>query len=860
MGKGNENRSIRPLGDGLSGLKEEVLMKKKAKRVRKGVLAALLCLSAFFSPFGQGTALAAGGAQEVSEDDEVVLPEIVSALYEGQGKVKVVFDRELAEDELPLVYVEGMQGEIDVTDIRHGTGGTYTLTLKKELDSLRLYTVHFRESSHSIYQPNNYSTAEFEAAYTYTGSDLGLGVSAGGMMFRVWAPQASAVRLNFYKTGDPKNNDLVESISMAAGANGVFSRYTGTSMLGYYYTYTVVRGDDEVEICDPYARTTGLNGERALAIDFADTNPTDWAEDRNPHANEPLTDAVIYATNLRDLSADSSSGIENVGKYLSLSQKRTRTADGNLTGLDHIKDLGVTHIQLAPLYDFGSIDEKVGYSYTYTLGYDGVNYHVPEGSYATDAADGAVRVRELKEMVKALHDAGLSVILELDYSHLYDPDDFCINKALPGYCTRIDGEGVYSDGSGFGNDVASERSMVRKYLAECTAFWAREYHIDGFCFLRSGILDTAAMNQIINQVKGVRPDAVFYCDGEALESKPTKAGITLLDRENASAINGLACQNPALLEATSANAASLKELVSDFWQGKAAWGEDPAKLVSVTSRQEGMTLYDRVSRDNQDADRNKRAQLSRLFAAVSLTAQGIPAMLGGEELLRSKAAYDGAYAPESYGLSEESNSIKWSTLSEKEVQKALAYYKGLLSFRRAHPELRLRTEAEIAQRVKKEIVLSSNVLAFSVSSGEETGDLYVLFNFDDSPSYVTLPQGNWNVYVDGDKAGTEALYGVYGDRVEVEGACAMILVREEEAAPPKKKSDESESESEPEESHPEESEPEPVLTVTPDPEPEKPTDTGFFGGINPLFIVAGGVGLGLLLILISILTLRRKRM
>jgi len=284
----------------------------------------------------------------------------------------------------------------------------------------------------------SYSTKDFEETYTYTGADLGAVWTKEKTVFRVWAPTAISVRVRLYKSGTLGANDLLEQLEMRPDVNGTWVAEKTGDLHGIYYTYLVDRESIVKESCDPYARAVGVNGCRAMVIDLSQTDPEGWEKDRNPQPVTSPVDAVVYELHIRDLSMDPSSGIENKGKFLGLTERGTKTPKGQPTGLDHIRDLGVTHVQLLPVYDYGSVDEAHPEKAQYNWGYDPVNYNVPEGSYATDAHNGAVRIRELKQTIKAVHDAGMGVVMDVVYNHVYDRDRFCFNRIVPGYFSRTD--------------------------------------------------------------------------------------------------------------------------------------------------------------------------------------------------------------------------------------------------------------------------------------------------------------------------------------------------------------------------------------------------------------------------------------
>ena len=379
----------------------------------------------------------------------------------------------------------------------------------------------------------NYSSEEFEANFTYSGKDLGAVWSKEQTKFRVWAPTASQVTVNLYKSGNSGCNDLIEQIPMKPDIHGTWIAEKAGDLDGIYYTFQVMNEGTAAEVCDPYARTTGVNGHRGMVINLGATDPEGWAEDHDPNADLSINDAIIYELHIRDLSSHGSSGIRGIGKFAGLTEVSTHTPSGIPTGLDHMKALGITHLHILPMYDYGSVDEAHPEIPQFNWGYDPVNFNTPEGSYSSNATDGAVRVCELKQMIKHLHDHGISVIMDVVYNHVYDSGSFCFNKIVPGYFSRIDENGVYSNGSGCGNDTASERSMVRKYIVDSVQYWADEYHIDGFRFDLVGLLDVETINQLVAEVHKDHPNVIFYGEGWSIPTQLTKENVELAVQPNA---------------------------------------------------------------------------------------------------------------------------------------------------------------------------------------------------------------------------------------------------------------------------------------------------------------------------------------
>ena len=442
--------------------------------------------------------------------DAVTGTKLKTARYDGEKSITVTMTGEVEGNKTKAFSIEGKEGKIDVTDVAKGDEFEYVLTIQKELDVAKSYNITFDGVTSSINMPIIYSTEEFEKEFTYTGDDLGATWSKDTTTFRVWAPTTEVMTLKLYESGTPGKDDLKDTIEMTKDVNGTWVATVEGDLNGVYYTYNSTIDGITQEACDPYARTTGVNGKRAMVIDLESTNPEGWDKDSNPHAGERINDAIIYELHLRDLATDKSSGIKNVGKFLEMTETGTKTASGISTGIDHIKELGVTHVHLLPIYDFGSVDETFKFENLFNWGYDPVNYNVPEGSYSTDPYNGEVRVKEAKQMVQAMHENGLSVVMDVVYNHVYSGNDFCINKLVPGFFSRINEDGTYSNGSGCGNDTASERSMVKKYIVDSVKYWADEYHMDGFRFDLVGLLDTETISEIVEEVHKTHPDVIFY--------------------------------------------------------------------------------------------------------------------------------------------------------------------------------------------------------------------------------------------------------------------------------------------------------------------------------------------------------------
>lgn len=628
-----------------------------------------------------------------------------------------------------------------------------------------------------------YSSPEFERKYTYRGTDLGCTWTEQETVFRLWAPTAQKVVVNLYRSGTPGTQDLLTQFSMVPGESGTWIARRQGDLSGLYYTYLVTVDGMTREACDPYARSTGLNGQRAMILDLSATNPEGWDADKDPNEALPISDSFLYELHIRDLSMDRCSHVRHKGKYLGLTETGTKTRGGHPTGLDHIKSLGITHLHLLPVYDYGWTDEA---DPAFNWGYDPVNFNVPEGSYATDPYHGEVRVKEMKQMVKALHDSGISVVMDVVYNHVYDAESFCFNQIVPGYFSRIDENGTYSDGSCCGNDTASERSMVRKYIVDSVCYWADEYHIDGFRFDLVGLIDVDTINAIMAAVHKMHPNVIFYGEGWTMNTRLTKENVGLCVQTNSALVPGFSFFNDTgrdLMRGSVfypekagyvSGALCDKSLLEKCFLGMPDWASEPYQCVNYVSCHDNNTLLDRLTLATPKAGRASLIAQNRLAAAFTILSQGVPFMQAGEELLRTKPGKRGGFDENSFRSPDKVNAIKWGTLDKGEYQSVLNYYKGLIAFRKAHPGLRHAKREQVLQAVQPIPCEDPHTVVFRVQ--EEGDTLFVAYNADSQPVTLPLPQGTWELQITGSLAGTTSLGHVEGS-VTLAPTSAAVLVQ-----------------------------------------------------------------------------------
>ena len=625
----------------------------------------------------------------------------------------------------------------------------------------------------------------------YTGNDLGAVYSPKMTRFKVWAPEAESVKLNLYKQGEGDN--LIEQHIMKKSANGTYVFEKQGDCNGIYYTYTVVNHGEEQEAVDPYTKAAGVNGQRGMVINLAKTNPQGFELDgyRNP---EHITDAIIYEGSVRDFTMDESSGVFHNGKFLGLTEANTTNHFGEATALDYISGLGVTHVQILPAFDFETVDEK-NQKAQYNWGYDPDNYNVPEGSYAVSPYDGAVRIQEMKQMVLALHSRGIGVIMDVVFNHTYRRDDSNLQKIVPGYYYRSDETG-YTNGSGCGNEVASDRPMVQKLIVDSLIYWAKEYHIDGFRFDLMGVLDIDTMNVIAERLKEIRPDIYLYGEGWnggpsslAEEKRAFKVsakkmpGIGMFNDDIRDTIKGSVFYDDHLgfvnggthlenaLRYSITGAVAHPQVDYDAY-GSKPWAKEPGQSINYVSCHDNYTLWDKLSVSCPEASEEKKKAMNRLCAAIVFTSQGVPFIQAGEEFLRSKPLPEKkGFAENSYNMPDAVNSIKWDNIHE---------YPDMMALRKAHPVFRMQSEAEMTQNLCFLSDTPENVVAYLLKgkgADDTPENILVIFNGNDEEILYNLPEGKWKILVDDKTAGADGKK-IISAKADVEPLSALVLEKE----------------------------------------------------------------------------------
>lgn len=692
----------------------------------------------------------------------------------------------------------GSDGDIEISNV-NGESAEYEITVNKPIDLVYLYRyrIAFNGHDYPINTNSVYASKRFSQEFTYDGDDLGANWSDTKTVFKLWAPTAETVRIALYRSGTAGTADLIETVTMLRGDQGVWSAEVNDNIDGNYYTYLIKVNGKQDEVVDPYARSTGVNGNRGMVLDLQSTNPDGWDKDKNPNPLKSYTDAVLYELHVRDFSIDESSGISaaNRGKFLGLTEHGTKAPGGSPSGLDYLKSLGITHLHLLPIYDYGSVDETKLDTPQFNWGYDPVNYNTPDGSYSTDPYNGAVRVSELKKAVQALHESGISVVMDVVYNHVFEAGHFCFNRIVPGYFSRSNPDGSNSNGSGCGNDTASERPMVRKFIVDSIVYWQNEYHLDGFRFDLVGLLDVITINKLVDAVHAQHPDVIFYGEGWTMNTA-VEPGNYMATQLNAKMTPNFAYFSDNIRDLLAGrNGETLgfvsglkgrEDPLSKCFMATTPWCPNPTQTVNYASCHDNYTLADKLSISLGRVSTDDLMRMNRLAAAIYMTAQGIPFIHAGEEFMRTKLDESGKRIENSYNSSDYVNEIRWEQIEQAQTASVIDYYRGLIRFRKAHPALRLSSAAEVAANVTYKWITNELVL-FEINgrghvSGEEAEQIIVIFNATSDVKEIDftahdIVAGEWSVYINDCEAGTTVLDTIVDGKVKVAPVSALVLAR-----------------------------------------------------------------------------------
>ncbi|WP_426061621.1 type I pullulanase [Hymenobacter sp. B1770] len=640
---------------------------------------------------------------------------------------------------------------------------------------------------------------DFTKYPTYNGPDLGLTWRGPQATLRVWAPTAEALHLRLYASGTggtPK-----EEYAMTKAEGGTWTHALPAGSTGFYTVQATIKGTKMAEVADPYVHALGVNGQRGAVLNPAAVQPPGWAEDLRPALKQP-TDIVIGEMHVRDLSMHPQSGIRHKGKYLGVAQLGTRGPGGVATGLEHLVELGLTHVHLLPTNDFASIDESLPASANrYNWGYDPLHYSVPEGTYATDAADPAARIREFKQMVGNLHSQGLRVVLDVVYNHTADAARSSFEQLVPGYYYRHKSDGSLSDAAACGNEVASERPMVRKLIVESVAYWAKEYHADGFRFDLMGILDIETMRAV--RVALDLQDHSIFVYGEGWTAGPSplpearravKANVGKLPRIAAFGDElrdgvkghyahqtkpGFASGHPGLEESVKFGiVAATQHPQLDYAKvnySKVPWASSPSQAINYVACHDDRVLWDKLAVANPGASEEELIKMDLLSNTIVFTSQGVPFLPVGDEFLRTKGG-----SHNSYNQPDSVNQLDWGRKAK--YQSVYDFYRRLIALRAAHPAFRLPTTELVQRHLEFLPNVPAGTIAYRLkdhAGGDTWQNIVVIFNGNRTPANVPIPDGKYTVVLSGDQLKEKGIGRVEqaGAALQVPASSAMILVQ-----------------------------------------------------------------------------------
>lgn len=605
----------------------------------------------------------------------------------------------------------------------------------------------------------------FEDYPTPTETNFWLDYSKEATEFKIWSPTAQEVQLNFYEKGN--GGEAFENHSLESDEKGIWSKKVSGDLNGTYYTFRVkFNGNWLNETPGIYAQAVGVNGKRAMVLDLESTNPQGWNSDKGP-AIKYINEAIIYELHIRDMTIHPQSGSSMPGKYLGLVEEGTKGPEGIATGLDHLKEIGITHVHLLPTYDHYSIDETKLDSAQFNWGYDPQNYNVPEGSFSSDPFNAEVRIKEFKKMVKAFHDNGIGIILDVVYNHTGKTEESNFNQEVPGYYYRFREDGSYSDAAACGNETASERAMMRKFILESVSYWAKEYHLDGFRFDLMGIHDIDTMNEVTKALEEINPNIVVYGEGWTAGDSPLPEEKRALKKHTQKMPNVSAFSDDLR---DGLKGSVFKDDDTGFVSGKsnmeesikfgvvgsiehpqidyeavnysdAPWADNPSQAISYVSCHDNHTIFDKLKISRPDATEQEIIAMDKLANAIVMTSQGTAFLHAGAEMLRTK---NGEH--NSYNLPDSVNQIDWNR--KVEHSEVVDFYKNLILLRKAHPAFRMTSGDDVHKNLEFKKT-ENGLLSFELknkANGDDWKTILVIYNARTKPVNYQLEE-KWQLAV-----------------------------------------------------------------------------------------------------------------
>ncbi len=654
---------------------------------------------------------------------------------------------------------------------------------------------------------NKHDYEKLDRENAYFGSDLGAIIIGEETQFKVWSPNSFAVFLNLYSGGEGDN--LIESKPMNRTEKGVWEAVVSKNLDGFFYTYTFEYEGQRYETIDIYAKACGVNGDRGAVVDFKTTNPKDWDKVKKPTCKNPC-EAVIYETNVRDFSVDKSSGVseQNRGRFLAFTERST-SCGGVQTCLDHLISLGITHVHLLPVFDFATIDERIPITENeeYNWGYDPKNYNCLEGSYSSDPYDPKVRIREFKELIKTLHENNIGVIMDVVYNHTYESEKSSFHKTFPFYYHRTSNN-WFSNGSGCGNELASERAMVRKYILDSVEFWAREYKIDGFRFDLMGLHDIETVNLIRDKLCEIDPQILMYGEGWTGGDSPMPseklaykwnsyqfARVGLFNDNIRDAVKGgvFNVYDTGYVSGNRDMSGVIKRCLTGSIPHSQITGFDdacfaynPTQTINYCEAHDNHTLWDKLTISAENRTLDERIRMDKLSAAIIMLAQGVPFLELGQDFLRSKPialnnqsskVREDYFSGNSYNAPDETNSIKWNQKAEN--LSVFKFYKALIDLRKKHPQFRLSRREDVEASFKFFDTGDCNIIGYSLTDteGDEREELIILFNPYDESRKVKIPDGEYSVILNSLGEDESASGEIFKNSFEMEQISASVLIK-----------------------------------------------------------------------------------
>lgn len=623
-----------------------------------------------------------------------------------------------------------------------------------------------------------YGPADAWKAYTvYEGNDLGVTYSPEETKVKIWSPPATEVVFRLYDAGNDGN--LLERHPMKKDKQGTWTLTLPGDLKGRYYTVqSKINKEWGKEVPDPDAKSVGVNGNRGMIIDLSATNPDGWHSTIRPKLASHA-DIIIWEVHVRDFSIHPSSGMQHKGKYLAFTESGTKSPEGLATGTDHLRELGITHVHLLPVYDYHTVDESRLDQNQFNWGYDPKNYNVPEGSYSTDPFDGSVRIKEFKKMVQALHKAGIRVIMDVVYNHMFDAAASPFEQLAPGYFFRMNADGTYSDGAACGNETASEREMMRRFMINSVKYWAEEYKIDGFRFDLMGLHDIETMNQIRMELDKVDPDIFIYGEGWTAGDTPLPPDQRAV-KVNAAQLNGVAVFSDEIRDGIRGHwydnedqgymvgRTGVKESIKfgvvaatnhpqvNYAQvnySNAPYADNPLKTITYVTCHDNPCLWDKIVFTCIDCNKREMLDIQKLANAIVLTSQGISFLHAGEEIVRTKFGEHNTY-----NLPDSINQLVWSNKSA--YYDVFAFYRDMIALRRNHPAFRMPTTEMIQNHLKFFDITDELVTGFRISgnaNGDSWKDILVFYNAGSAKAQVSIPAGKYSVVATKDEVNVKGL-------------------------------------------------------------------------------------------------------